>query len=352
MSKYFNDAMLTSMADHAYIVREYNIVGSETNQVNRRECKFTFVNTSLKSRIAYVNMLKANALNVANQNVGIDLGKHPELLKNGNPFAEYMKEKRKGVYEEYKLANKWVDGVRRPQADCPMYKQAERDTIKYLPVGNAAYGKLMEVLKTVPAHLYSDREYVWNEQQERWDYENHMTDYAVSNMVEVKYSANVKDAGMFSMADVRDAYTEVTSRDVWDGKQTAEFSLFQYTLMVARKIKELSDELVEKGENKLDVNAELKKFFVMCVMKKFNCSEDEAVSMAAKAAFDYCFTVDAKVYEETGFEMRAEKLFNLFVEDWAELQIKLGEETLNSDIEELPEVDDEEEADDDDEDLA
>lgn len=334
MSKNFTESMLASMSAHAYTVHKYNIVGTETNQVNRRECKFNFANTP-KSRVAYVNMLKSNALNVANQNVAIDLGKHPELLEKGDPFASYRKELRKGVYEMYKLANKFIDGVRMPQADCPMYENAESSN-EYLPIGTAAYGKLRSVLDKVDAHIYSNREYIYNSEKGTWYYRNHMTDYAVNNMIETKYSADVKDIGMFTMSDVVDAYTEVTTRDVWDGKQKDEFNLFKYTLMVARKIKELNEELTEK----LDVNAELKRFFVLSIMHKFNCSEDEAIAMAAKAAFDHVFTVDAAIYEEDGFELRAEKLFNIFVDEWANLQIKIGEEALNTEIEELPAIDD------------
>lgn len=327
----YTEEMLSKLAAYTLNAHKYNIVGQETNQINRR----------LQKNGDYTNTLLENALNERNQNVSIDQAKHEDLVSSDfDPFWRKNREKRKGAYELYKLVGtKEPDGLYYPEEDSPMYKAAINNKELVLPMGKSAAARVIKHIEKV-----ADNEIFWHR---TWIDDRHYTveatEYGLQCIEEMDNSifsnSNVDLSGaIFGEYDCSDVWTNYTGELEWTGAHTTKFYIFRYVNMFAHGLKK---HLVGKPEYDR-VNEYLMQMLIDIVMEKFHISAEAAKEALAKEAFNYVFTDDAAVFQSEGFEMRAELLAQLFAETWMKNQELHGEKALEEEVEELPSFEDDE----------
>lgn len=320
--------MLAKLAAYTNNAKKYNIVGQETNQINRR----------LQKNGNYLETLIENALNERNQNVSIDQAKHEDLVSSEfDPFWRANREKRKGAYELYKLCGtKAEDGTYYPDEDSPRWKAEIANKKATLPMWNSAAALVIKYVEEK-----ADKEIYWHKTwKDDKNYTVEATEYGLENINHIDDSMFVNSSidlsgDIFDEYDFTDVWTNYTGKSEWSGSHTQNFYVFRYVNMFAYALKEI----------KANVNESILKMLVEVVSNKFSISADEAKEALAKEAFHYVFTDDAAIFQDGGFEQRAELLAQIFAETWMANQEANGQHVLETEIEELPFVDDDDEND-------
>lgn len=323
--------MLSKLAAYTLNAHKYNIVGQETNQINRR----------LQKNGDYLNTLLENALNERNQNVSIDQAKHENLVSaDFDPFWRKNREKRKGAYELYKLVGtKDTNNLFFPEEDSPMYKAAINNKELVLPMGKSAAARVIcYIEKNADNEIFWHRTWIDNHH-----YTVEATEYGLQCIEEIDNSifsnSNIDLSGaIFSEYDCSDIWTNYTGEMEWTGSRRSKFYIFRYVNMFAHGLKK---HLVGKPEYK-HVNEYLMSMLIDIVKAKFGIGSEAAKQALAKEAFNYVFTDDATIFQNEGFEIRAELLAQLFAETWMKNQELHGEKALEEEVEELPSFEDDE----------
>lgn len=330
--KLYSEEMLSKLSAYTLNAHKYNVVGIETNQINRR----------LQKNGDYLEILKENALNERNQNVSIDQAKHEDLITGNDPFWRAQREKRKAASEYFKeVGTKKEDGTGAyyPEEDSPYYKMLISNKEKTLPMNGSAVAHVIKYIEqNADKEIYTRRTWTTDDK-----YTVEFTEYGlqciegVDNSMYTNSTIDLSEA-IFGEFDCSDIYTNYTKITEWHGSHTTRFHIFRYVMMFMRGIK---DHWVGKPEYK-KVNEYLMSMLIDIVVEKFHVSAEEAKEALAKEAFNYVFTDDAAIFQSEGFEQRAELLAQLFAETWMKNQELNGQKALEEEVEELPSFEDDE----------